>query len=487
MIRPEWLPIVLQGSYSEIYVMERESLRFLHVNHAARKNLQYNASELAQMTPLDLSPDLVPDMLDAALRPLYRGQTKPARLNIRHARKDGTTYPVSFRLFGCLAQTEPVFIGIANDLSAGLRSAAELRMSEELFRAIVSNTPGLVYQFLRTRNGNISFPYLSQACHAVLGIRAARLRDEPALFLEQILPQDRDSYLQTMEASAANMSSWNWEGRIWVKKWRDVKWINLRCTPRALPDGVQWEGMMTNITQSKQEEARIRHARSQLAELSAHIETVKEKERERIAREIHDDLGGNLAAIKMTLALLRRRLPRGATALVDKADYLDALLDRSIESVHRIARDLRPSTLDIGIVAAIEWQAREFEKQVGIPCAFSCRRKEIQLHPDQATALFRIFQEALTNVGKHARASQVVVKLTQAGGCVKLIITDNGCGIADVDRMKPKAFGIRGMIERASALGGELAVTTAERAGTEVALRIPLFTPTSKALRKTVL
>jgi signal transduction histidine kinase len=239
-------------------------------------------------------------------------------------------------------------------------------------------------------------------------------------------------------------------------------------------EGVQWEGVMTNITQSKIEESELKISHARLVELSAHVETVKENERMRIAREIHDDLGGNLTAIKMALALLKKRLPAGDSALLEKADYVDALVDRSIEAVHRITVDLRPSVLDFGIVAAIDWQAKEFEKQFGISCKFSSNKKEVALHPDQATALFRIFQEALTNIGKHAQADRVVVRLACSNRSMQLDVTDNGRGIGSEDRRKPKSFGIRGMTERALALGGQLSIGNAAGGGTEVSVRIPL-------------
>jgi hypothetical protein len=127
-----------------------------------------------------------------------------------------------------------------------------------------------------------------------------------------------------MQASASALWSWNWEGRIWIEAWNDVKWINLRATPIRWTAAVQWDGIMTNITESKLEQEEMRRSRARLAELTAHIEQVKEQERTRIAREIHDDLGGNLTAIKMALAMLAARLPADAEALREKADYLDA-------------------------------------------------------------------------------------------------------------------------------------------------------------------
>ncbi|MBA5639736.1 histidine kinase [Duganella sp. LX20W] len=351
--------------------------------------------------------------------------------------------------------------------------AAELARVRARLDAIVSNTPGLVYQFELHADQRVSFPYLSDGCQALLGLTPAALHAAPECFLALILEPDRLSYLDAMHTSATTLASWNWEGRIWIEAWKDIKWINLRATPHALPGGgVRWEGIMTNITESRREQQEVRQSRARLAELTAHIEKVKEQERTRIAREIHDDLGGNLTAIKMALAMLAARLPEGDTTLHDKAAYVDALVDRTIDAVHRISLDLRPPLLDLGIVAGLEWLCKEFEQQAGVHCAFSANRREFALDNDQSTALFRIVQEALTNIAKHAGASRVTVKLARTRHHVSLKISDNGSGIWQGDRAKPESFGIRGMTERARALGGTLTLSHAVGGGTVVAVKI---------------
>ncbi|NYE61344.1 signal transduction histidine kinase [Duganella sp. 1224] len=350
---------------------------------------------------------------------------------------------------------------------------AELEQVRARFAAIVSNTPGLVYQFVLQPDGQVSFPYLSDGCQALLGVTTAELHAAPQRFLELILPDDRPSYLEAMRASAAALWSWNWEGRIWVDAWKDVKWINLRSTPQPLAGGaVRWDGIMTNITDSKLEQAEVRHSRARLAELSAHTDRVKEQERTRIAREIHDELGGNLTAIKMAVAMLAARLDGADPALREKTDYVDGLVDRTIDAVHRIALDLRPALLDLGLVAALEWQVGEFAKQTGIASSFSASQRDIGLDNDQATALFRIAQEALTNIAKHAHASKVTVRLARLRQHVSLKISDNGNGIGQADRSKPASFGLRGMAERARALGGTLTLSHASGGGTVVAIKI---------------
>jgi two-component system sensor histidine kinase UhpB len=474
MMHAAWLPVVLQGSYSEIYVMDCDTLRIVEANQSAATNLQYSAQDLIGRTLSDFSPNLTFEVLAQTLVPLRTGRLPQVLLDTVHIRKDSTSYPVEFRLLYCDASPD-FFIAIGNDISDRYESADALRQSEFRFRAIASNTPGLVYQFMLKQDGSARFSYLSEGCHALLGIAPDLLQADSSMFVNLILPEDRPSYKESMMLSAKELKSWNWEGRIWIEEWKDIKWINLRSTPRELADrSIQWDGIMANITQSKLEEAEIKHSRAQLAELSAHIQTLKEQERTRIAQEIHDDLGGNLTAIKMALALLTKRLPDQNSELMEKAHYVDQLIDRSIEAAHRIAGDLRPSILDFGLRAAIDWQAKEFEKQVGIPCEVRSNQKDIELPADQATALFRIFQEALTNIAKHAHATLVAVKLARTNRSIRLEICDNGCGIAATDRMKPGSFGIRGMMERARALGGELLINTNTGSGTTLTIRIPL-------------
>jgi len=471
----EWLPTILRGSFSEIYVLNCDTLRFEYVNPTATNNLQYSNDELTELLPTVISQNVTGEAYLQCFAELRDGKEPSAAINTVHTRKDGTTYPIELQFFYLESDTGPVIIAIGNDVSSRDKSDKALRASESRLNAMVSNTPGLVYQCLLREDGQFSFPYLSDGCEALLGVTAEALRDDPAMFVELILQEDRQSYRDAMLTSIERMSNWNWEGRIWIKKWKDVKWINLRATPRTVEEqAVQWEGIMTNITASKHEQEEIVRSRAQLAELSAHINTVKEKERTHIAREIHDDLGGNLTAIKMALAMLTRRMPSDNPELIVKADYVESLVDRTIETVHRIAGNLRPGILDFGLVAAIDWQTKEFEKQVGIPCVFSSSHTEFDLGLDQATALFRIFQEALTNIAKHAKASIVDVHLLQTRQYVRLEVIDNGLGIKIADRTKSKSFGIRGMVERSIAMGGSLSVTTAPKGGTIVAVNVPL-------------
>jgi two-component system sensor histidine kinase UhpB len=473
----------MHAAPAEILLIDAATLALLDLNASARANLGYDPAALAGMRTSDIAPALDDGTLGALLADLGEdiGEQRCLRTELRRA--NGSTYPSKLTFLRTQRDGRALLLAIGDDLSpeqaATNALAHALAMSETRFNAIVNHTPGLVYQFTLGADGRHAFPYLSEGCAPLLGVQPAQLQLDPDLFLRLILPEDRKGYLEAMAVSKISLSAWNWEGRIWIDAWKDVKWINLRATPHAAAGGaamgtVQWDGIMTNITDSKIEQQESLRSRARLAELTDHIEQVKEQERARIAREIHDDLGGNLTAIKMALSMLAARLPQEQPFLLEKAGYLDDLVDRTIEAVHRISLDLRPSTLDLGIVAALEWQAREFEKGSGVACIFRSAEREIELDPDHAAALFRIFQEALTNVAKHAGATRVTVTLRRQRQHLTLAICDNGRGIAPADRLKPHSFGLRGMSERARALGGTLTLSAAPGGGTMVTIKIRL-------------
>ena len=349
-----------------------------------------------------------------------------------------------------------------------------LQKSEALFQAITCNLPGVVFQFLSTDNNQISFPYVSDASETLLGLSPQKLMDNPRLFPELVLPDDRESYHQLMITSAEQLSTWNWEGCIQVKGDSDIKWISLRATPRRMPDGATlWDGIMINITRNKLAEREIARSREQLAELSSYLQKVKEQERARIAREIHDDIGGTLTAIKCELFPCMDTTPRKPEFYQQKAKSIESLVDRVIDSTRRISLDLRPGILDCGIAAAVQWQAKEFSDRTGIACKVSCEDDEILLDSDLAIAIFRVFQETLTNISKHANASRIQVKLVELDGVILLEVIDNGRGITSVDMEKQDSFGIRGMRERCQQLKGNFHISGDPEKGTKVTILIP--------------
>ncbi len=217
-----------------------------------------------------------------------------------------------------------------------------------------------------------------------------------------------------------------------------------------------------------------RAARERLRNLTGYLETAREEERTHIAREIHDDLGQALTALRMDVAWLTKQLPADKPRLVEKASAMSGLIDSTLQTVRRIATDLRPGMLDhLGLVAAIEWQAQELAERARFDCELLLGDEDVVLDPDLATAIFRIFQETLTNIARHAEATKVCVKLEEGPDEVVLIVRDNGRGITKSQAFGSKSLGLIGMQERARSWGGDVTFQAVPGQGTTVIMRIP--------------
>ncbi|MPS29835.1 response regulator [Pigmentiphaga sp.] len=221
---------------------------------------------------------------------------------------------------------------------------------------------------------------------------------------------------------------------------------------------------LSDVTHLAHAQAELSRSESQLRELSRHTERVRENERAELAREIHDDLGALVTRIRADLALARRRSREKETAqLLDEAEQMVASLG---EAISRIARAMRPPVLDFGIVAAIEWQARDFAQHTGITVNVHTNQDDLALELEQSIAIFRIFQEALTNVFKHAHATRVDVDLFADDSTLSLEVRDNGIGLSSDSLRKRTSFGLRGMMERVHGLGGWMDIGGSPQTGT---------------------
>jgi signal transduction histidine kinase len=228
-------------------------------------------------------------------------------------------------------------------------------------------------------------------------------------------------------------------------------------------------------TERRRAEERLRDSHEQLRALSVYLQYVREEERTRIAREVHDELGQALTALKLDLALVSSRLQRSQRPVLDKLQTMSDHVDATIQSVRRIATELRPGILDdLGLVAALEWQANEFQNRTGIACHVSSTLQDTQLDADLNTAFFRIFQETLTNIMRHANATRVDVNSTQENGRLVLTVQDNGRGILPGEIKDRRSIGLLGMEERAALLGGEFEISGEPGRGTTVTVKIPL-------------
>ena len=238
--------------------------------------------------------------------------------------------------------------------------------------------------------------------------------------------------------------------------------------------------ILRDVSERVRVEEALRRSREELRELGAAAHAAREEEKSRIARELHDELAQSLTALQMDVAWCKGRVPDGQPATVARLARMEKLLDETVAATRRIAADLRPLLLDdLGLVPAVEWLVESFTQRNGIPCELAVGCAELDLPGAHATAVFRIVQESLANVAKHARASRVNVSIQRNGSELTLSMRDNGAGFSPQDPRKPNSFGLLGLRERASLLGGEVTITSASGQGTHVEVRLPLAPPAS--------
>jgi signal transduction histidine kinase len=230
------------------------------------------------------------------------------------------------------------------------------------------------------------------------------------------------------------------------------------------------------ITDRLSKEDEFHRSTEQLRELSARLQSVREEERTHLARAIHDELGQALTGLKMDVAWLQKHLDQQQPALLEKTQAMSDLIDIIVQTVRRISTELRPGILDLSLVATIEWQLQEFQNRSGIQGKLISAPEETTLDADGATTVFRIFQEILTNVTRHAQATQIEVSVEENATFLTLQVQDNGRGITESEIHSPKSIGLLGMQERARLRSGEVQFQGRPGKGTTVTVRLPLST-----------
>jgi PAS domain S-box-containing protein len=301
-----------------------------------------------------------------------------------------------------------------------------------------------------------------------------------SIFEVVVPPPNRDRYEEVLQAVR---ESGYWEGELPL--WRgDGTIFPASATIAAVRDRrgalIGYVGAAIDITERKEAEEHLRVSREQLRQLAARYQSVREAERHRIARDIHDDLGQQLTVLKIDLFHIAKELSAkpASRKIVSRIKSTMGLVDSTIESVRRISAELRPSVLDdLGLAAAIEWQLQQFQSRTRIRCSFHRPDDDLPLELDRSTGVFWIFQEVLTNVARHANARELKVAIKREDGALVLDVQDDGRGITRKQIADPTSLGLLGMRERALGLGGELSVRGVRGKGTRVSLRVPMAGP----------
>jgi PAS domain S-box-containing protein len=377
---------------------------------------------------------------------------------------------------------------LRKEISERKQAEALLHAKEQEFRAIVEHTPDQIIRYDR----EFRRTYVNPAVARAYGLPAEALIGKPIGSVIQDAALDiKKEELERLRQQIANVfdTGRSYEYEITWPVPAGDRYYSVRLIPELDLNGsvINVLGIARDITEHKRSEEKLKTTSEQLRALSARLQSAREEEGNRIAREIHDELGGALTSLKWDLesfgkAISESRDQSQVQILREKIDAMLRLSETTISAVRRISSELRPSILDdLGLAEAIEWQAREFQVRTGLICHCECSVENVDLNQEQLTAVFRILQEALTNILRHAQATRVdIVAKVEAGNFV-LTISDNGRGITEDDKSRLQSLGLLGMRERAHLIRGEIDITGVAAQGTVVTVRVP----TSKQVKGT--
>jgi PAS domain S-box-containing protein len=387
--------------------------------------------------------------------------------------RDGHEFPVEITL-SPLADPDGLLVtSIIRDVSERQAAEARVRQSEQRL-AEAQAIAGLGSWHWDVRANVVTW---SDELYRIYGRDPRTFAATFEGFLEAVHPDDRDQTRNVITHALQARQPFEFDHRI-VRPDGEVRALHARGEVTLDEAGavVAMTGIGHDVTDYRRIEAQLRLSREQLRQLSGRLEAMREDERTRISREIHDELGGALTGLKMDLARLSKH---AATLTPDavraRAQEISTLVDGTVKTVRRIATDLRPGILDdFGLAAAIEWQLQEFEQRAGIECVFLGDAEDLALAPQAATALFRILQETLTNVARHAEARHVEVRLESTAQGLVLEVQDDGRGIAPAEVEGSRSLGLLGMRERVRLLAGRLEIEGQPERGTRVRVTVPL-------------
>ena len=445
-----------------------------YANRAAEDMLGYTPGAVLERPLSDFEPGLSMDRWLSLWRRARASEEGVQRIETHCVRADGSQFPADVTLSFLRFQEAEYLVVYLNDLTERRRVQAALQESDARLQGIAANVPGLVFRLERSLlTGELDFPYISEGSESLAGFSPATLRQREVGLRSLVHPDDKADYHRVQDIALDSDSDWSWQGRILTSRGQQ-RWAEIKAITRRLEDGtVVWDGIVWDISESKRIELALDSSRGQLRELSAHLESVREEEKARIAREVHDELGQMLTVLKLETSMCELAYADLDPGLRERLNSMKKLIAQLFQLVRDVATALRPPILDAGICSAIEWQARRFEARTQIPCLVQVPEHLPPLSAAKEVGLFRILQEALTNVIRHAQAQTVELTLSVQGKELCLSISDDGQGF-EPSAGRPASFGLVGMRERVLMLGGTLSLQSEPGAGTTLSVRVPL-------------
>ncbi|MEO7445192.1 MAG: PAS domain S-box protein [Ferruginibacter sp.] len=448
---------------SDGILISDHSGKFTEVNKSAGKITGFKRSELMKMHIRDLLGRQHMDKVLIAQDELLGGKTILTEAEITNKNGEIVNIEVSAKLLG-----DGRFQGIIRDVSSRIKAAEALKQSENKYRLLFNQNPMPMWmislperKFLDVNPAAVELYGYSREEFLTMTITDIRPKEAKTLFNNQI-----NKFKSGIQHAG-----------VWQHTKKNGKVMNVNIISHDIVyEGLHAKLILANdVTEKLVAEEKLKKSNEDFRQLASHMETVREAERTNIAREIHDELGQQLTGLKMDISWLKRRINSTDPIIQQKIDETLGLIDNTVNSVRKIATELRPSILDdLGLVAAMDWQSEEFQKRSEIKVDFTYNDSNIEIAAPVATQVFRMYQESLTNVLRHSGASKVKSTLNVRNNVLILNISDNGKGFNAEEIEHKKTLGLLGMRERASILGGSFEVSGKPGKGTHVIIVVPL-------------
>ncbi len=428
----------------------------------------YQAEELKYLKPLDLFDQDEKELLQQKIDQVFEQGTAEVEANF--FTKDGTKIPYYFN--GHAVQFEGIdyLLGVGIDITERKKSEQAYKESEAKYRYLFNNNPALIMIW---DLDNFKILEVNERVNELYGFTKEEFKGMTILdYRQEADHQKIKAFAERILNTDAPMLRATWQH---VKKNGETMFMDIESHRIVYDNRNAILSLAKDITDQVIAKRQLKETYDDVRRLNAHLQTIREEERMFMAREIHDELGQQLTALKMDTYWLSRKIAVEENAQHEKLKQMVELIDGTVKTIRRISSDLRPGVLDdLGLVAAIEWQSNEFEKRTGIKIHFSSSRTELELDNKKATGVFRIYQETLTNVMRHAQATSLTTSLFKNEEFLFLTVRDNGKGFDTQDKTNKKTLGLMGMSERAIMFGGSLTIESSPGKGTLVSLKMPI-------------
>lgn len=461
-----------------IFVHDAATGAIVDVNRRACELYGYSREELLQLDVEALSAGVPPYTQQDALEWLaMAARGEPQTFEWWARNKSGGLFWVEVTMRCAMVAAEERLLVSMRDITKRKKLQTELERSEERYRIVADFT----YDWESWRTPDDVLRYVSPSCEGLTGYRPEEFIGDPTLMARIVHPDDVATYIHHMHDymphDEAAIDALGIDFRI-IRRDGEVRWVSHVCRPVYGRDGEYLGRRASNrdITERKAAETKLHESHDKLQLMARYLETVREEEQKRIARELHDEMGGVLAALNMNVARLEAKLPAEMTHLSTEAGAMAKLVAAAIQAMRRAVAQLRPAILDdAGLAAAIESYVREFQENTEIECRLTngLPEEEPMLGRDRSATVFRIVQESLTNVAKHAQARKVTITLKELRGSLVLTVKDNGKGF-DPNVRNGESFGLQGIRERALLVGGRIRIRSAAGKGTTVRMSVPM-------------